>query len=62
MKKKKIEYNKICMDEFNTMSEEEQLHCVEQALIELWESGVVELVGFDENKQPLFKLKEPKHG
>jgi hypothetical protein len=55
-------YSDISMDMFANMSQQEQLHCIEQALIELWENDIVDLVGFDEYKQPLFKLKDISHG
>ena len=44
------------------MSTQEQLDCIEDALIELWDNDTVDLVGFDENKQPLFVRKTNKHG
>ena len=55
-------YSDISMDMFANMSQQEQLHCIEQALIELWENDILDLVGFDEYKQPLFKLKDISHG
>ena len=55
-------YSDISMDMFTNMSQQEQLHCIEQALIELWENDIVDLVGFDDYKQPLFKLKDISHG
>ena len=47
---------------FTMMSTQEQLDCIENALIELWDNDTVDLVGFDENKQPLFVWKTNKHG
>ena len=47
---------------FTMMSTQEQLDCIEDALIELWDNDTVDLVGFDENKQPLFVRKTNKHG
>jgi len=47
---------------FTMMSTQEQLDCIENALIELWDNDTVDLIGFDENKQPLFVRKTNKHG
>ena len=47
---------------FTMMSTQEQLDCIEDALIELWDNDTVDLVGFDENKQPLLVRKTNKHG
>lgn len=55
-------YSDISMDMFANMSRQEQLHCIEQALIELWENDIVDLVGFDEYKQPLFSLRKQNNG
>ena len=55
-------YRDITMDKFTTMSKQEQLDYVEKALIELWDNDIVDLIGFDENKQPLFVRKTNKHG
>jgi len=55
-------YSDISMDMFANMPQQEQLYCIEQALIELWENDIVDLVGFDEHKQPLFKIRNNPHG
>lgn len=62
MKKKRNIYTDIEMSKFTNMSEEEQVECIENALIELWENGIVDLVGFDEYKQPLFSLRKQNNG
>jgi hypothetical protein len=62
MNNKENFYSDISMDMFANMSQQEQLHCIEQALIELWENDMVDLVGFDEHKQPLFKARNNTNG
>jgi hypothetical protein len=43
-------------NDYLNLSKREQLNVIEDILLDLWESGQVELVGFDENNEPLFRV------
>jgi hypothetical protein len=43
-------------NDYLNLSKREQLNVIEDILLDLWESNQVELVGFDENNEPLFRV------
>lgn len=46
---------------FLELTHEEQIDYIEDILMEMWEEGLVDLVGFDENNQPLFTARSGSH-
>jgi hypothetical protein len=45
------------LTQFMNMTEQEQIDHIEEILMAMWEEGEVELVGFNENNEPLFKAR-----
>lgn len=43
------------MSDYLNMTEWEQIQRIESVMISLWDEGIIELVGFDEHNQPLFR-------
>jgi len=48
---------RMTMEEYLNLSPQDQIRAVEQIMIELWEEGLLDLVGFDASQQPLFVVK-----
>ena len=46
---------------FLDMTHDEQVAYIEDILMEMWEDGLVDLVGFDENNEPLFSARSSSH-
>jgi len=45
------------------MPHDQQVEAVELILMDLWDDGVVDLIGFDSTNQPIFRIKENhRHG
>jgi hypothetical protein len=53
----------ITMQDFLNMPHDQQVEAVELILMDLWDDGVVDLIGFDSTNQPIFRIKENhRHG
>ena len=52
--------NDLSVEQYLSLSKTEQIKAIESILEEMWDEGLVELVGFDQFNEPLFSAK--KHG
>lgn len=48
------------IDDFLSMTEEERMSYIEDILLDLLDQDLVEIVGFNQNNEPLFQSKEVK--